>query len=116
MNISTSIAVNPSTVEQHTGISSFWNPVQILFSNRQKIHDLTHYECGSDYVFEEIEQGARGYMTGQARGIRVNDYILLSPDGKQTIRYRVEVIDYYASPPDMWTAVLYRLPDGMEGA
>ncbi|MEI2581633.1 hypothetical protein [Scytonema sp. PRP1] len=44
-------------------------------------------------------------MTGQGKGIKRGDYIILC-NGSQSCRYQVEEIDYYSEPPDMWIALL----------
>lgn len=76
--------------------------------NKRKNHNYTHYESGIDYVFEAIDaSGAKGYMTGQGKGVKQGDGITLKQDNQQ-IRYQVERIDYYASPSDMWIALLVR--------
>ncbi|MBW4471950.1 MAG: hypothetical protein KME45_16310 [Stenomitos rutilans HA7619-LM2] len=44
-------------------------------------------------------------MTGQGKGIKPNDYILLQLESISRC-YQVEVIDYYSQPSDMWIALL----------
>jgi hypothetical protein len=109
MNISTSIETQDSTAAKHAGISKLWSPVQFVFSKRSRTHDLTDCELDSEYVFEAIDQGDRGYVTAQVRGVRPDDYILLRPNGKQTVCYQVETIEYYACPSDMWMARLRKV-------
>ncbi len=46
-------------------------------------------------------------MTAYGRGIKRGDLILLL-HRKEKIRYRIEQIDYYASPSDLWVALLVR--------
>jgi MioC protein len=75
----------------------------------RKIRDYTGYEPGRDYLFESIDGGAGGYMTGQGKGIERGDYLIL-PDGSGTSRYRVDEIDYYSNPSDMWIALLKPVP------
>ncbi|MCL6436086.1 MAG: hypothetical protein K6T90_18115 [Leptolyngbyaceae cyanobacterium HOT.MB2.61] len=73
---------------------------------RQKTHDYTRYEQGVDYVFEAIEpNGAKGYLTCQGKGVKQGDYVILR-QSDAIIRYRIERIDYYSSPSDMWIALL----------
>lgn len=68
-------------------------------------HDYTKYFCGRDYIFEPIDNETKGYMTGQGKGIKRGDYIILC-NGSKSCRYQVEEIDYYSEPPDMWIALL----------
>ncbi len=72
---------------------------------KNKTHDYTRLVCGRDYVFEPTENQTRGYMTGQGRGIKSGDYIILQ-NGFGACIYQVEEIDYYSDPPDMWMALL----------
>jgi MioC protein len=75
---------------------------------RSKTHDCTDLQDGTEYVFEPIDPLAtKAYMTGQRRGIRKGDWIILNQSDAPT-RYRVQEIDYYASPSDMWIALLVR--------
>jgi hypothetical protein len=68
-------------------------------------HDFTKYQCGVDYYFEFNNANARACMTGQGKGIKPNDYILLQLESISRC-YQVEVIDYYSQPSDMWIALL----------
>jgi hypothetical protein len=75
-----------------------------------KIHDFTGQKHGHDYVLEPARnepEGERFYMTGQGRGIRHFDYLLLQ-QGTKSAMYQVEEIDYYSNPSDMWIALLKR--------
>lgn len=74
-----------------------------------KTHNYTQYISGRDYVIEPVdgsnmEQGF--YMTGHGKGIRQNDYIILS-DSPAPAQYRVEKIDYYCDSSDLWIALLF---------
>jgi MioC protein len=74
---------------------------------RSRVHNYTSYKCGRDYAFDEVENGFQAYMTAYGRGIKRGDLIvLLHERGK--IRYRIEQIDYYANPSDLWIALLIR--------
>lgn len=44
-------------------------------------------------------------MTGRGQGIEGGDCLILS-NGFDSCRYRVEKINYYSNPPDMWIALL----------
>lgn len=72
---------------------------------RPKVHDYTLYERGLDYVIEPMNEGSQTYMTAQGKGVRCGDYIILK-NAVETERYRVEKVDYYASPSDIWVALL----------
>ncbi|MDX2230223.1 MAG: hypothetical protein NW220_11330 [Leptolyngbyaceae cyanobacterium bins.349] len=71
-----------------------------------KIHDYSDAVYGVNYVFEQFsEQDNNGYMTAQRRGVAVGDYILLRrKNGVE--KYRIQSLDYYSSPSDMWVAFL----------
>ena len=73
--------------------------------SQTKTYDYTQYVSGRDYVFELADNQAKGYMTGQGKGIKRGDYIILY-NGSKSCRYQVEEIDYYSEPPDMWIALL----------
>ncbi len=73
--------------------------------NQHKTHDYSQLDWGTDYIFEPLTAGTGGYMTGNGKGIKIDDYIILRKDGK-CYRYQVEQIDYYSDPPDMWIASL----------
>jgi MioC protein len=79
-----------------------------LKAKKQKTYDYTSQVAGQDYVFEPVENYAKGYMTAQLKGVEVGDFITLQ-DGAEVYCYQVEQIDYYANPSDMWTAVLRRV-------
>ncbi|WGV24473.1 hypothetical protein [Halotia branconii] len=93
--------------------SNFINSLPLLFSpvkrlsKKRKIHDYSHLVWGKDYVFESLNDGTEAQMTGMGKGIKPRDYIILQR-GFETYRYRVEQIDYYSDPSDMWMALLKR--------
>ncbi|MBW4559169.1 MAG: hypothetical protein KME59_25270 [Trichormus sp. ATA11-4-KO1] len=74
---------------------------------QHKIHDYTRLVQGKDYVFELLDEGITGQMTGVGKGIKPCDYIILQ-HGCEIERYQVEEIDYYSDPPDMWIALLQK--------
>jgi hypothetical protein len=76
----------------------------VVFSSSPKprTHNFTHQVEGVNYVLEAVE-GNRVQMTAYGKGIKCGDYIILAKD---KIPFRVEEIDYYASPMDLWTALL----------
>lgn len=84
------------------------NFLKTAFQRKQRVHDYSPFKSGQDYAFELIESGTKGYMTGQARGVEVGDYILIREESGLS-QYQVEQIDYYMSPPDMWIALLKKI-------
>lgn len=95
-----------SAINLNIIFSSFYN---FILRNTEKKHsktyDYTQYVSGRDYIFESIDNQAKGYMTGLRTGIQRGDYIILC-NSSNTCRYQVEDIDYYSEPPDMWIALL----------
>lgn len=78
---------------------------QVLPSSpKPRTHNFTKQIESLNYEFEEID-GTRAQMTGYGKRINVKDYIILT---KKEIRYRVEAIEYYSEPADLWTALLYK--------
>jgi hypothetical protein len=69
----------------------------------------THYYRKSeevhDHVFAPKDGGIMAYMTGVGEGIQAGDYLILQDD-YQSEQYKVDKINYYAAPPDMWVALL----------
>ncbi|MCC5600435.1 hypothetical protein [Nostoc favosum] len=76
---------------------------------KHKVHDYSQLVCGSDYVFERLNEGTIGYMTGIGKGIKPCDRIILR-EGYESYQYQVEEVDYYSDPSDMWIALLKQLP------
>ncbi|MEH2057780.1 MAG: hypothetical protein V7K97_16785 [Nostoc sp.] len=94
---------------------SFLNKLNLIISpikelkRQKKIHDYSQQVSGSDYVFESINEGMIGYMTGVGKGIKPCDRIILR-QGCESYQYQVEEIDYYSDPSDMWIALLKQVP------
>jgi len=84
-------------------------PLQNYLSQKPKLYDYTSNNCQDTYVFEALNGGEKGYMTGQGQGVKCGDYILL-PDRSGSCRYQVDTIEYYSNPPNMWTALLQKCP------
>ncbi|MEH2409524.1 hypothetical protein [Nostoc sp.] len=90
---------------------SFLNKVALVSSpptelkKKHKIHDYSQKVLGNDYVFERLNEGTIGYMTGIGKGIKPGDRIILR-EGSESYQYQVEEIDYYSDPSDMWMALL----------
>lgn len=70
-----------------------------------KTHDYSQQLCGSDYIFERVNEGTIGYMTGVGIGVKASDRIILR-QGSESYQYQIEEIDYYSYPSDMWIALL----------
>ncbi|MDZ8024982.1 MAG: hypothetical protein RMY36_022935 [Nostoc sp. SerVER01] len=90
---------------------SFFNKLPLLASSLKeltqhyKIHDYSQQIWGSDYIFERVNEGTIGYMTGVGNGIKASDRIILRK-GSESYQYQIEEIDYYSYPSDMWIALL----------
>jgi hypothetical protein len=76
--------------------------------HKHKTHDFTEFTSDRDYVFEKADDITKGYITGQGKGIKPGDFILLR-QGEDSCCYQVEQIDYYSDPPDMWMALVARV-------
>ena len=81
-----------------------------LNRRKNKTHDFTECISGSDYVFEVAPDLTTAYMTAQSKGVKSGDYIILLV-GSESWQYRVEKIDYYSNPPDMWMALIKKITD-----
>ncbi|MBW4612413.1 MAG: hypothetical protein KME21_03885 [Desmonostoc vinosum HA7617-LM4] len=77
-------------------------------STKNKIHDYSQFIWGSDYVFEPLNEGTEGYMTGIGKGVKPGHQIILRR-GSELYKYQVEAIDYYCDPPDMWIGLLRKV-------
>lgn len=73
-------------------------------SAKHKTHNFIDQIESVNYEFEKIDDNT-AQMTGYGKGINPRDYIILTKEG---IRYRVEAIEYYSDPPNLWTALLVR--------
>jgi hypothetical protein len=76
---------------------------------KNKIYDYSQKVLGTDYVFERLNEGMMGYMTGVGKGIKPCDRIILR-EGCESYEYQVEEVDYYSDPSDMWIALLKQVP------
>lgn len=76
--------------------------------HKNKTHDFTKCVPGTDYVFEVAENPTTAYMTARGKGIKPDDYIVLQI-GSEFYQYRVEQIDYYSNPADMWMALIKKV-------
>lgn len=73
-----------------------------------KTHDYTQQVSGENYLFETIDGGIRGYMTGYGKGVKLGDYLIFQNESGSSERYQVDEIEYYSNPSDMWVALLRR--------
>lgn len=80
------------------------SPVNQL-KQKHKIHNYSQQVWGTNYVFERLNEGILGHMTGVGKGIKPGDCILIKK-GCESYQYQVEEIDYYSDPSDMWIALL----------
>ncbi|MBD2595608.1 hypothetical protein H6G74_14895 [Nostoc spongiaeforme FACHB-130] len=91
-----------------------WLPLSVMSVNelkpKYKTHNYSKFIPGEDYVFEWLNYGLEGRMTGIGQGIQPCDYIILRC-GSELLRCQVAEIDYYADPPDMWMASLKKVID-----
>lgn len=79
---------------------------QILPSSpKPKTHNFVDQIQNVNYEFEEIDD-RKAQMTGYGKGIKPRDYIILFED---KICYRVEAIDYYSEPANLWAALLVKV-------
>ena len=71
-------------------------------------HDYTQRGPGHDIWYKPIDsEGIRLKGGGWGYGLKVGDFILLSPKGEsRTARYRVEELKYMRDPQDQWFATL----------
>lgn len=70
-----------------------------------KCHDLSNQVNGCDYIFESVT-AYQGYITGQGARFKPGDTLIIQLN-KEKLKYRIEHIDYYSDPCDMWTAMVY---------
>lgn len=66
-------------------------------------HDLRRKYWGHDYVWDPADNGATGRLTGwHPRRIAAGDYVVFG--NGQGARYKIEEIEWYSNPSDMFTA------------
>ena len=89
-----------------------WFPLLVFPANeskhKHKVHDYSQLVGGRDYVFELLNGGIEAQMTGFGKGVKPDDCIILQ-HGCSSYRYRVEDVDYYSDPPNMWMALLKKI-------
>lgn len=84
--------------------------IRLLWKSRESsnTHNYLASKWRNSYIFEVLEQGVRGYITAQGRGVQLGDYLIL-PYGSTSAKYQVEEITYYSNPPDMWIALVRKV-------
>jgi len=84
-----------------------------LKQHRSKTHDFTKCVHGSDYVFEVAENLTAAYITARGKGVKVDDYIVLQIDSESCL-YKIEKVDYYSNPSDMWMALVNKVTNNQQ--
>jgi hypothetical protein len=75
---------------------------------RPKVHHYFKTIDSNSFALEPLGKNAFEFsMTGFGAYIKQGDFIVIN-DKTSTITYRVEGIDYYLDPPDMWMALLIK--------
>jgi hypothetical protein len=97
--------VGQDSIYLKQGGSQGINKLRVRLKEKFKTLDYTHHQSGLDYVFEPSDKPNQSYMTGYGKGIKEGDRLLLDQEGR-VATYLVNKIDYYATPSDMWIALL----------
>jgi MioC protein len=74
----------------------------------EKTHTYSQAKRGTEFVLEPLDQKLRYCMTGIGKDIEIGDYIVLQNMSEMTT-FRVEEINYYSEPPNMWIAALKKV-------
>lgn len=80
-----------------------------LFPSKQVEHDYTNRYWGHDYTFDPLDNGIKGRMMGWGCGIKSGDFLIIQ-NGEGSTRYKVDSIQYFLDPHDMWSAVVSFAP------
>lgn len=100
------MSIEPTKAVKGNVFVDWFNNLASFFIRKSRLHDFTSYNYGLDYVFDPIDSSrTTGYLTGHGHGIRKGDRILFQR-GNTVEQYWIEKVEYYASPPDMWIALL----------
>lgn len=91
------------------GLATLLASKTVARESKPQTHDYTRRTWGRDFTFTPRNGGQRGTMIGWGEGINTGDYLIL-PHNNATTRYKIERIDYYADPPDMWRAEVVFAP------
>lgn len=66
---------------------------------------------GHDYVYHpQGKEGLTARMQGWGYDIEAGDYLILPANDGAATRYRVDTIQYYSDPEDMWSAIVHFAP------
>ena len=78
---------------------------------RHKTHHYDHLQQGIDFVLErDLERTHLYTMTAQKAGVHMGDHIdIAGPEGHQ--HFKVQEIEYYDDPAEMWMAQLQPLAE-----
>jgi hypothetical protein len=79
--------------------------------SRAKVHHYLKTVDSNSFALEPVGKNALEFsMTAFGADIKQGDFIVIN-DKTSTITYKVEDIDYYLDPPDMWMALLIKYSD-----
>jgi hypothetical protein len=87
-------------------------PYSVKSKRRQyKIHAYRNHKNSTAFFLEASnEDPLKFYMTAFGADIEKDDFIVIEDYSFSTV-YRVESIDYYLDPPDLWMALLAECRD-----
>lgn len=76
-----------------------------------KTHDYTESRWGHSVILHKKhdDKGLTWSVSGFGRNVDRGDFMILA-NGTGTTRYRVEEIEYYLDPKDMWRGVISFAP------
>jgi hypothetical protein len=76
-----------------------------------KIHTYRNPENSTTFVLEPSKDDPLNYyMTGYGVDVKKGDFIVIEDDNS-LMTYKVDCIDYYLDPPDLWMASLIEYRD-----
>jgi hypothetical protein len=82
--------------------------------SRPKVHHYLQTIDSNSFALEPVGKNALEFsMTGFGADIKQGDFIVIN-DETSTITYKVECIDYYLDPPDLWMALLIKCSDSCD--
>mgnify|MGYP000618772432 CR=1 FL=1 len=79
------------------------------FLGRRRKGRIHHYEnsgSSSDFCLDPALDQSGFYMTSCKAGVRKGDLVRIN-EGQEFSEYRVETIEFYSDPADMWIAKLH---------
>jgi len=75
-------------------------------NGKSKVHRYNDSAMSNDFCLEALSDQSGFMMTSCRAGVRRGDWIhIVDTDGCQ--EYRVDEIDFYSEPADMWIAKLH---------